>query len=155
MASAEDESTTARIAAFLAQIGIGLRAGPVEDGSFLSGVTIERGDVRYDPSRAYQPGDLLHEAGHIAVTEPERRSALDGTMEDGGGEEMAAIAWSYAAARHIGLDPRIVFHEAGYRGGASALVEQFEAGRGCGVPLLVWYGLTRDGLFPKMERWLR
>jgi hypothetical protein len=145
----------ARIAAFLAGIGIALRAGPVGEGSFLPGVTIEGGAIVYDPSRPYHPGDLLHEAGHVAVTEPERRGTLGGTMEDGGGEEMAAIAWSYAAARHIGLDPRIVFHEAGYKGGAAALVEAFEAGAGCGVPLLAWYGLTDTASFPRMERWLR
>src|SRR3954471_6762973 len=107
MTAAEADSH-GRIAAFLAEIGVALRAGPVAEGSFLPGVTIERGAIVYDPSRPYHPGDLLHEAGHVAITEPQRRSALGGTMEEGGGEEMAAIAWSYAAARHIGLDPRIV-----------------------------------------------
>ena len=36
------------------------------------------------------------------------------------GEEMGAIAWSYAAALHIGLDPRVVFHEDGYKGAANS-----------------------------------
>jgi hypothetical protein len=34
---------------------------------------------------------------------------------------MGAIAWSYAAALQIGLDPGIVFHAAGYRGSSQEL----------------------------------
>jgi hypothetical protein len=77
---------------------------------------------------------------------------------------MAAIAWSYAAALHLGIDPAVVFHDAGYRGGASAILENFTAGRYVGVPLLQWWGMAEgDGdarrrgsqPFPRMQRWLR
>lgn len=76
---------------------------------------------------------------------------------------MAAIAWSWAAVIELGLEPGIVFHEHGYRGGSVALVENFSAGRYIGVPVLEWLGLTagderagRLGVepFPAMMRWL-
>ena len=74
-----------------------------------------------------------------------------------------AIAWSYAAALHIGIDPAIVFHDGGYRSGSKAILENFGAGRYIGVPMLAWLGMTHfDGRapvanpnsFPKMENWL-
>ena len=48
---------------------------------------------------------------------------------------MMAIAWSYAAAVHLGLDPAVVFHEAGYRGGSGSLIENFAQERYIGVPI--------------------
>ena len=81
-----------------------------------------------------------------------------------GGLEMAAIAWSYAAAVHLNLDPAVVFHEEGYRGGAQTILENFQAGRYIGVPLLQYMGLTADAKraqainvepYPHMLRWLR
>jgi hypothetical protein len=77
---------------------------------------------------------------------------------------MAAIAWSWAATIHLELAPNVVFHEAGYRGGAANLIENFSAGRTVGVPLLEWAGLTATGKraaelgvnpYPAMLRWLR
>jgi hypothetical protein len=155
MSADETGSVVARIAAFLEEIGIRLVAEPLPEGAFLPGVTIRAGALVYDPDRLLYPGDLVHEAGHIAVTEAERRAGLNGSVEDDPGEEMAAIAWSFAAARSIGLDPRLVLHDHGYRGGGAAYAAEFEAGRWFGVPLLAWYGLTTEALFPRMLRWLR
>ena len=67
-------------------------------------------------------------------------------------EEMMAIAWSYAAAVHLDLDPAVVFHEGGYRGGSASLIEAFARPSPLGVPMLEWLGMTRD--FPVMTRWL-
>jgi hypothetical protein len=49
----------------------------------------------------------------------------------------------------------IVFHDAGYRGGARALRENFLAGRYVGMPLLEWAGLTTAAAYPALSRWLR
>jgi hypothetical protein len=85
-------------------------------------------------------------------------------MDDDGGLEMAAIAWSYAASIQLGLPASVVFHEAGYRGGSEALLENFAAGRYIGVPLLEWAGMTATGEraeargvqpYPSMLAWLR
>jgi hypothetical protein len=152
----------ARIAAFLEGIGITVTEGAVPDDSFLPGIAVSAGGLVFDPSRPFYPGDLLHEAGHIAVTDPAARAS--GTVSGEPGDEMAAIAWSYAAALAIGLDPRIVFHEHGYRGGGGFIAENFAEGRYFGAPMLQYYGLCagpqhaeRLGLapYPQMSRWLR
>jgi hypothetical protein len=69
----------------------------------------EQGGLIYDPGKLRYPGDLLHEAGHLAVMSPERRLRAQPYVGKYAAEEMMAIAWSYAAAVHLGLDPSIVF----------------------------------------------
>lgn len=126
-------------------------------------MTVRRGALLVDPARLEWPGDLLHEAGHIAVTNPAARASLDEVASDPA-EEMAAIAWSYAAAVKIDLDPRIVFHDMGYRGGGAYLADAFLTTGPPGLPMLQWYGMTLDAraakqqnqpAFPHMLRWLR
>jgi hypothetical protein len=151
-----------RIAAFLEEIGIELLLEPLDGTTFLPGLTIRDGRLIADPERLEWIGDLLHEAGHIAVTDPALRPTLCEASEDPG-EEMAAIAWSWAAALAIGLDPQILFHAGGYRGASKAFIENFSAGRYLGVPMLHYFGMTveprrapREGeAFPAMRCWLR
>jgi len=119
----------------------------------LPGITVQRGTLIVDPSKLKHPGDLLHEAGHLALLSGEERAETSGDLGDDGGNEMAAIAWSYAASVQLALDPAVVFHPDGYRGDAASLIENFGAGRTFGVPLLEWYGLTSG--YPTMTRWLR
>lgn len=156
------ESVGERILAFLERIGIEATAAPVRERSFLPGMTVHDGGIVYDPDHPC-PGDLLHEAGHIAVTDPFERPTLAEVSQDPG-EEMAAMAWSYAAALEIGIDPEYVFHPLGYGGRAAEILADFKAGGCVGVPMLQWFGMTCDprqaasvGLppFPKMARWLR
>ncbi len=64
-----------------------------------------------------------------------------GTTDSG---EMMAIAWSYAAAVRLDVDPATVFHSGGYRGWAGSIIDNFSAGRYFGVPMLQWIGLTFD-----------
>ena len=158
-----EEDALAAIAAFLRRIGIPLRAEALDGEPFLPGIAIRRGGLVYDPARLLYPGDLLHEAGHIAVTDPALRSAMSAPSDDPG-EEMAAIAWSWAAAAEIGLAPEILFHEGGYRGGAKALIENFSNGRDVGVPWLAAWDMTTEihrarkhggAPYPHMQRWLR
>jgi hypothetical protein len=158
-----DNPNTARIVAFLMEIGIPVIVETLETDTLLPAMTVRDGALVVDPARLEWPGDLLHEAGHIAVTDPALRPTLRAVPSDPG-EEMAAIAWSYAAAVELGLDATVVFHEAGYRGDGPALAENFRAGRYFGVPLLDWFGMTiegrgaaREGLpaYPHMQRWLR
>lgn len=147
---------------FLQDIGLTVRRATLPEGTFLPGIRLEPGGVVIDEGRLAHPGDLLHEAGHLAVLTPEERATAGDNLASGPGEEMAAIAWSYAACVHLGLDPGLVFHDHGYKGGGAALRENFAAGHYVGVPLLQWYGLTRerpDGtdapVYPRMTRWLR
>jgi len=145
---------TNRIAGFLNGIGLPVSAGEIPDRTTLPGIHVTGGGLIVDERRLTYPGDLLHEAGHLAVTPAAVRNSLEGDTGDDGGEEMAAIAWSYAAAVHLGLNPEVVFHAGGYRGGAQTIVENFSEGRYIGVPFLKWIGLTGEA-YPKMTRWLR
>lgn len=143
-----------RIAQFLERIGVSVAAGSITTRAFVPGIVIRNGALLIDPAVPAWPGDLLHEAGHIAVTDPALRPALCDVPDDPG-EEMAAIAWSWAAARACGLNAFHLFHDQGYRGGGQYLAENFQAGHYVGVPMLAWWGMTSEPAYPQMLRWLR
>lgn len=150
------------MASFLEGIGI-----PVIPASSLlpanfPGLDIQHGCVLVDESRAVHPGDILHEAGHIAMTEANARKALRVTPT--GGEELSTLAWSYAAATHLGLGAETVFYPESYQGFGDGLVENFARGNFIGLPLMQKFGMTVEprnaaarGVppYPHMLRWLR
>ena len=136
-----DDPVVARIVAFLRGIGIAVEVAVLDGETFLPGVAVANGGLRIDPSRLAWPGDLLHEGGHLAAGDPAR---LDEGVSDDPGEEMAALAWSFAAATHLGLDSSVPFHAGGYRGEGKTLAENFSQGGYVGVPLLAWWGLTLE-----------
>jgi hypothetical protein len=148
---------------FLEEIGIVLREGEVPEGSFLPGVTIENGEVVYDADRLLYPGDILHEAGHVAVCNAAERATLSGNVapadEGKSGEEAITLLWSWAAIKKTGIPPEVVFHEHGYKDQSEYLIENFENGNYIGLSLLVWAGMTDHpsarGGFPVMKNWLR
>jgi hypothetical protein len=145
---------TARIVAFIRDIGIPVRRGAAA--GLLPGIAVQAGAIVVDEARLAYPGDLLHEAGHLAVLDPQRRATSDDVGDDPA-EETAAIAWSYAAAQSLGIDPALVFH-AEFRAGGEAMIAAFQ-GHGPGVPMLHWWGMTGgwfgEPRFPQMTRWLR
>ena len=158
------DCTFSTIAAFLTEIGLPVEIGEIHHPTFLPGIHADSGILRVDPAKLSFPGDLLHEAGHLALLTEQRRSQMTGDVGDSGGEELGAIGWSYAAALHLQLDPCVVFHEHGYRGGSQSMLENFAAGRYLGVPMLQWLGLCLDekkaassGVkpYPHMLHWLR
>jgi hypothetical protein len=131
------------MAGFLA--GIGLETAPVvfPEPGFLDGLMISHGVLFIDEARLAYPGDLLHEAGHLAVVPGERRKLLYGD---------------------IGSDPGEVFHSSGYSGGSQTILQNFSQERYFGVPMLEWLGLTADKKpaallqvppYPYMLKWLR
>lgn len=148
-----------QIVSFLNSIGIRVIEQQLPNDTFLPGLSIEKGTILMDTQKLKYPGDLLHEAGHIAVTE-EKTRPLTGTkeLEDSwptDGEEIVAILWSYAAAFHLKIDLEIVFHPNGYKGSSEWLMDSFNNKNYIGLPLLEWMGLCNKGEFPKMKRWLR
>ena len=153
---------------FLHQIGIPIREDKLPVDSFLPGLSIEEGCIVIDRAALKNPGDILHEAAHIAIVPSPERPSLNaeaiGKRPRRGAEEMMAIAWSYAACMHIGLDPYVVFHDDGYKGGGSYIADAFANKNYFGLPMLQWIGLTADeknapGLnvdpYPHMIKWLR
>ena len=153
---------TERLVAFVRGIGIEVRAATLPEKTVLPGLDIRHGAILVDEARMTHAGDILHEAGHLAVTDPAERNAPQ--LSPTPAEEMTSIAWSYAALRHLALDPAVVFHDNGYKGGASSIIENFTTGHYFGVPLLQLYGMAVEpgraataGVepYPHMLRWLR
>jgi len=153
---------------FLCAIGIEVKFQPIDTKTFLPGVSIEGGQIIVDREKMKYPGDILHEAGHIAVVPSADRSSINeqsiAERKDRNAEEMMAIAWSYAACIHLNIDPGFVFHDNGYKGGGSSIADNFKQGHYFGVPMLQWVGMTLDeknalekGLpaYPAMTTWMR
>lgn len=164
--SADD--TLGRILGFLRGIGIAVREGQVAGDDFLPGIRVEDGGLVLDRAQLRWPGDLLHEAGHLAVLPPAQRRTLSGDLA--GHEaipyasEMEATAWAYAATVAIGLDPAVLFHEGGYHGRSAGLVRTYAMGVYPGAHGLVQAGMAAAGpdavargeaTYPHMRRWLR
>src|SRR5687768_15343073 len=57
---------TLTIAQFLTGIGIEVVPAELDDDCLLPGIQVDRGRLLVDESRLAFPGDLLHEAGHLA-----------------------------------------------------------------------------------------
>ncbi len=145
---------------FLKSIGITCQQETLDQDTFLPGISIRNGQIFYDESKLLSPGDLLHEAGHIAVLSRDDRDKVNesenvtGTVLDKGGCEMAAIAWSWAALTHLNIPPNVVFHEDGYKGQAESVIHGFQTGGNIGANLLQWLGMSNNQIYPKMEKWV-
>jgi hypothetical protein len=155
---------TATIIQFLREIGLEVRATQINEETFLPGIQIDHGIILFDEARLKYPGDLLHEAGHLAIKSKEERKQIHLDAGNDAAEEMMAIAWSYAASIYLQLPPEVVFHPNGYRGDSQALIENFTQGHYFAVPMLQWLGMTADkrqaeklGIapYPWMVQWLR
>ncbi|AEA44415.1 hypothetical protein [Fluviicola taffensis] len=154
-----------KIICFIQEIGIQVVETELPDDCFLPGLAIEKNTILLDSERLKFPGDLLHEAGHLAVTEAELRPLI-GTNEmdpewPSDGDELAAILWSYAALKHLGLEPEVVFHPDGYKNESEWLIQQFQNGNYIGLPLFKWMGFCSSSEkgtekpYPHMLKWLR
>jgi hypothetical protein len=153
---------------FLTDIGIPAHEGPVANGSFLPGLCIENGALVYDIAALRWPGDLLHEAGHIATMPAALRGMLHDSLEQlptvAHASEIEATAWAYAAVVHLGIEASVLFHPDGYHGKSSELIATYSLGvyPGC-------FGLAQAGMtlldaeaasaavapYPHMIKWLR
>jgi len=151
------------MAGFVSHIGLKIAPAVLAQPTFLPGLTIDHGVLLVDEARLSYPGDILHEAGHMALAEPAQRAELHHDAGGDPGEEMAAIAWSYAAALYLSIDFGVVFHPQGYKGGSKNIIENFAQRRYVGVPILQWLGMAADaeqvkaGIkpYPHMVKWLR
>ncbi len=155
------------IKSFLISIGINVSEKEFTEETFLPGIRIENTGLAIDLSKLKYVGDMLHEAGHIACMAPSTRNVAYIDAGDHMGEEIAAQAWSYAAAVAAGVPLDIVFHKDGYKGSADWMLNHYKEGGTAGVPLLQWFDLTvmyderihetynPDYHFPHMKNWLR
>jgi hypothetical protein len=158
---------TNKISEFIREIGLEIIPKKLDGNTFLSGIFIENGKIFVDEDKLTFPGDLLHEAGHLAAAPGDLRGQLSDEVDlpdfDMDAIEAAAIAWSYAAALHLDLEPRVVFHEGGYKGQSESLLLSFSLGVFFGVNILEESGMTATGEraekfgippYPSMIKWL-
>ncbi|EJG02326.1 hypothetical protein [Flavobacterium sp. F52] len=152
---------------FLKEIGIDIVEKELGE-TFLPGLELGPNCIYIDYSKLLYPGDILHEAGHLAVTLPAERK-LVGTVEISKdwptqGDEIAALLWSYAALHHLQLPAEFVFHPNGYKGSSEWFISNFTSGNYMGLPLLEWMGLClgkekaekeQKTPFPAMQKWIR
>ena len=148
-----------KIEGFLKELGIDIVEKELDDSCILPGLSLYKNSILIDKNRLKYVGDILHEAGHIAVT-PEENRMLIGTEEMDtnwpyDGDEMIAILWSYAAARHLDISPEVIFHKDGYKNESKEIMNRFENGNYVGLPLFEWMGFCDEGEFPKIKRWMR
>jgi len=148
-----------RMLKFLTSIGLPVRETSFEKTGFLPGLLIDKGELLLDRARLLYPGDVLHEAGHIAVTVAAERPLLGANVTENHpekeGEELAVLLWTYAACQYLDIPPVVVFHPEGYKGQSEWLIKSFTTGQYIGLPLLVWMGMTTTEGFPTMTHWLR
>lgn len=159
---------TRKIAGFLNEIGITTTPAKLTEKTFLPGIRVAGGALLVDEEKLAFPGDLLHEAGHLAVTPAALRNSLSDEviLPDVNLDvlETQAIIWSYAACVNLEIDPRVVFHEGGYRGNSESLLFNFSLGVFPGLNGLEACGMAYSerqarelGVqpFPAMLKWLR
>jgi hypothetical protein len=163
---------------FLGDVGISVRLQPVRGGTFIDGVDIDQGGLIVDAAKV-KSGDILHEAGHLAVVPQRFRQFATGDIDvalrphydtwfAGGVDpdcpitrailqagEAEAMAWSFAAARAAGIAPDVVFHEGAYGGDEGELIAMLSANCHFGINGLQHAGMTTRRLFPAMSRWLQ
>jgi hypothetical protein len=155
-----------RMAAFLGSIGIDMRAGTIDVPTLFPGSPLSHGSLVIDESRLVAPGDALHEAAHIALAPPERRSQDFGFLKTAtGGEELTTIAWSWVALPELDIRPEDIFHGVAYKRGDSAtIIDSARRGIYIGFPLLQVREMAFDeraaslrGVqpFPHMVKWVR
>ena len=163
------------IVSFLRGIGIGVEFGAGAANGFLPGVNIHAGVIHADPETLVGSGDLLHEAGHIAILPKRFRLSLGRDLEadtkaaiaaEIGPDmpddpilakplqqgELMAQAWSYAAALYLGLPAGCVFFPGSYKmdayEGTHPMQRWLEGGSHHGQNNLAAVGMTGfSGLF--------
>lgn len=159
---------TAKMVDFIREIGIEVVEKNLEEETFIPGIYIEKGKLLVDEQKLLYPGDLLHEAAHIAMVPSRLRCYASGNVGQieaiGNSYEIEAIAWSWAAVVALGIDPEILFHNKGYKGLARGLLFNFQMGVYIGIKGIedaeMAYSNNKAAElggepFPIMQKWLR
>lgn len=159
---------TEKISNFLNEIGIEVIPARLGDECFLPGIVVENGRLLVDEEKLEYPGDLLHEAGHLALAPSEIRPNLSGEViipdVNMNTMEIQVTAWAYAATVYLGLEPQILFHQGGYKGRSESLIFTYSMGVYPGANGLENFGLTAFGEnaqkleiepYPNMLKWVR
>jgi hypothetical protein len=161
-----------RVLKFLADIGLEFRLVDEANNGFINHIQIKNGVLLIDP---YSPApDILHEAGHLAVTPSRWRRLASGNMADVhrlmfydlnemnlhpdhplsraaiNSGDVEATAWAWAAGKHIGLEDHeiIVFNDpSAYNGDGKGIAFMLHSCTYFGIHGLQHAGFCRAGNF--------
>lgn len=167
---------------FLNGIGIVARAVPPSAAmsqTFTPHVLIRNGQIDADIENVF-PGDILHEAGHVAVIPAPFRPLASGNLsaafkamhsyldENPRGlqtypedpicrailqcSDTEATAWQYAAAIEVGLPEHLLFPEGSYQGYAEENLTRLKDSQHFGINGLQAAGWTVLRAFPSSSR---
>jgi hypothetical protein len=150
---------------FLDSVGIQARSGSVDITTPFSGVLIDHGTLVLDEDQLMNVGDALHEAAHIAVAPVSRRPKDFGWISAHNHEELATIAWCWAAVCHLSLPAKHIFASDAFRQAGGITITKLARQHDCpGVVYLAQWGMTierrrhavlRGLTFPRMISWVR
>jgi|JI7StandDraft_1071085.scaffolds.fasta_scaffold30551_2 hypothetical protein len=151
---------------FIVSVGIQVRKAQLPEGLPIPGISVENGVLLVDEDNLLYPGDLLYQAGRIAILPENERNLYmgkdDPDKEKEATEGMVAMCWSWAALTHLQLSPEIVFHNNGYKGQSQQIIHGYQSGANMGLPMLQLYDMAYEphqaiarGLnpFPFMYKW--
>lgn len=168
MTEAKNDVIMAKMLTFLKEIGIEIIEKKLDDTTFLPGLSLGPNCIYIDFEKLKYPGDILHEAGHLAVTTSLERSQIgtENMSKDWPtqGEEIAAMLWSFAACHHLEFPLDFVFHAGGYKNSSNWMIDNFSSGTYVGLPFLEWAEMAlgsekalqqNQPAFPKMLKWMR
>ena len=154
---------------FLEKIGVPFQFISIDTNTYVPGINIHDGSLQIDLEKLTFPGDLLYEAGRIALAPAAVRSTLTHPIDnqldfDVATNSMMTIAWSYAAALDAEIPIEVLLHPEGYKGQNESIQYGFQSGQYIGLPMLQFLGMALDANnaaqkgvqpFPVMQIWLR
>jgi hypothetical protein len=170
---------------FLNALGFTLRrVNRLDDQAAVPGIFIVGMTLLIEMEALASPGDILHEAGHVAITpelfRPYLRGDVEASIKDRAkayfdthpfmvndveedmvmrgllqAGESEAQAWSYAAAVAAEVDPAVVFHANAYDGEGESLITMLSMAQHMGVHGLMAAKMTTKRTYPQMIRWLQ
>lgn len=151
---------------FVRSIGIEVKHGSVPDNPLIPGIRVQHGVMLIDENNLTYPGDILYQAGRIAILPATERDAYHGEDHKDNNWEaaqaMAAMCWAWAALTHLQIAPEVVFHNGGYKGQSTQIIQGYQSGAFMGLPIMQMYEMayephqaTARGLqaFPFMYKW--
>lgn len=164
---------------FLKGIGFNTERGEVTANSFVPNITIKNGEIVYNEEALV--GDMLHEAGHLAILPAKYRSICQANVgrsvaeiwkhADAAGElevdspmyraliqasDPEATAWAWAAGKEIGIAEEEIIPDFQYQGTGEEIRSMLSARCYLGINGLRAAGMLDSvKTFPKLTRWVQ
>jgi hypothetical protein len=104
-----DQDAFELIRRFVESIDLSVQEQTLPHPTFLPGLELISNGIAFDPARLLYPGDLLHEAGHLAVTKNDSTWLIE-QFESGSYIGLPLLEWMGYAFRQSVLKPQDKLH---------------------------------------------